>query len=169
MKRMHVVVVRLPGTRGKPNQMHLHRDGRRRVIPIAQTGQTLQPFPPSILSPDLSQGGGNLLRNTVRAGAIPQENPRARRPTRSTAPPLHDGSHRASHTATGTIQAALLAPVVQQLFDFLNHRAIPLKIEPDTKNAMPNTNPTQINPFKINIFINFELGVLGVLGLSVLA
>jgi hypothetical protein len=63
----------------------------------------------------------------------------------------------------------LLPPMPHQAFNVIDHRPSPRKTEPNTEKPLPNTNPTQLNPFKINTLINFELGVLGLLGFSVLA
>ncbi|WP_221034663.1 hypothetical protein, partial [Pseudomonas savastanoi] len=54
-------------------------------------------------------------------------------------------------------------------FDFLDHCPFLSKSEPNTQNALPNTDPTHLKPFKNNELIKSVLGVLGLSGLSVLA
>jgi hypothetical protein len=82
---------------------------------------------------------------------------------------LHNRGHRAAQSATIAYLAVLGAPVLHQHLNFIDHRPIPPKNRTQHRKPQPNTNPTQINLFKINIFNNFELSVLGLLGLSVLA
>ncbi|MNY25647.1 hypothetical protein D3C86_1594450 [compost metagenome] len=166
---MHLVVVSLFRLGLQSQQMHLHQPGRRRIIAITQCRQSLEPLTALILPSDLRQSRTDLLSNSIWASSSTEDNSRPGRSAWRTTAPLHDRRHRAAHAAGFAIVPKLLAPVLQQYFHCLDHRPSPRKTEPDTKNARPKTNPTQINLFKINTFINSELSVLGLLGLSVLA
>ncbi|EZP64799.1 hypothetical protein BW43_03647 [Pseudomonas sp. RIT357] len=169
MKTVHKVVVGLLRLGHIPQLMHLRNPGRCRVVAVAQDRQLLQPFSPPILSSDLGKSRTDFLSNCIRPRTCPHNDPRSGSAARCTSAPLHDSCHRATHPPHLAISPKLLAPVLQQHFHRLDHRPTPRKTEPNTENPLPNTNPTQINSFKINTLINFELSVLGLLGFSVLA
>jgi hypothetical protein len=107
-----------------------------------------------------------MIHTTTRCH---QQVPRPWRTTWRTTAPLHDCCHRAAQPAAVANLAVLARPMLHQLFNFLDHRPSPRKTEPDTKNQQPNTNPTQINLFKINSLESSVFSVLGVLGFTVLA
>lgn len=169
MKTVHKVVVCLLRFGHIPQLMHLRNPSRCRVVAIAQDRQLLQPFSPSILSGDLGKSRTDFLSNCIRPRTSPHNDPRSGSAARCTSAPLDDRCHRATHATHLTITPKLLAPVLQQHFHCLDHRPIPRKTEPNTKKPPPNTNPTQLNPFKINIFNNIVLSVLGLLGFSAIA
>ncbi len=169
MKTVHKVVVGLLRLGHISQFMHLRSPGWCRVVAVAQDRQLLQPFSPSILSSDLGKSRTDFLSNCIRPRTSPHNDPRSGSAARCTSAPLHDRCHRATHPPHLAITPKLLAPVLQQHFHCLDHRPTPRKTEPNTENPLPNTNPTQINPFKINTLINCELSVLGLLGFSVLA
>ncbi|KWV70068.1 hypothetical protein PFLuk1_02624 [Pseudomonas fluorescens] len=170
VQRMNQVVISLTGRRGKARLIHLHKPAWCRIISITPSCQPRQTLPTLILAPNLRQRGSDLLSHTIRTSTGAQDNAGAWSTTRRTATPFHDRGHGTSHPTAFAITAALLSPVPQQCLHFFDHRPAPtLKTQPDTKNAIPNTNPTQKKSFKFNSLICFVLGVLGVLGLTGLA
>lgn len=170
VQRVYQVVIRLAASRRKARLMHLHKPTWRRVISITPSCQPCQPLSTLILPPNLRQCGSDLLSDTIRTSTGAEDDARAWGTARRAATPFHDRGHGASHPTAFAVTAALLTPMLQQGFHFFDHRPDPPpKTKPDTENSIPNTNPTQLKPFKFNSPKSNVFSVLGVLGLTVLA
>ena len=166
MQTMNPIPIRTISILSKSEQLQLRANRVCRLwqIAIASQGRELSPFLrlPLKLCKCRRYFSCNVIHTTTRRQ---QQITRAWRTTWRTATPLHDCRHRAAQPNTVTHSAVLAGPMLHQRFNFFDHCPSPRKNEPNTKITKPNTDPTQINSFKINIFISFELGVLGLLGL----
>lgn len=165
MQPRHPVPISPVCTLGNIDSPHLLADCCQRAISIQ--GQLSQGRATSALQ--LGNCRVNLGRNMIHSGPGTIQAARAWCTTRRSAAPFDDRAELTAQTTGLTTLALLLTPMNHQRFNFLNHRPRPPTIEPNTQILIPNTYPTHLQPFKINALIIFVLGVLGWLGLFVLA